>query len=281
MKTFWEFKTLANKKGALYLYGEIASSTWFGDEVTPKKFKADLDALGDIDALDVYINSPGGDVFAGWALINILKRHKAITTGHNDGLVASIAFDLFQSMDRRVASETSIFMTHNCWTFAMGDRYALRKLADEMEKIDGMMAEATAKKSGKTVEEIKVIQDAESWYTAVEAVDEKFADELEQGKAKIAACLTSEFFAKYKHPPESLHPPGVEPAAAELETAMTGGNLLPVPVDDTKPYIPAPKPADNGEVIPQPVADKSPDLADQRRQFTKIRKKLLEVDNHG
>jgi ATP-dependent Clp protease protease subunit len=274
---FWAFKQLSGKKGELYLYGEIASSTWFDDEVTPKTFKADLDALGDIDTLDVFINSPGGDVFAGWALINILKRHKATTTGHNDGLVASIAFDIFQSMDKRMASETSIFMTHNCWTFAMGDRNALRKLADEMEKIDGMMAETTSKKSGKTIEEIKAIQDAETWYTAAEAVDAKFADELEQGEA-IAACLTPEFFAKYKHPPEALHPPRAEPDQAP--TAETGGILLPAVDDDTKPYIPAKAAADNGGES-QPVSDKLPDLTDQRKHFIATKRKLLEVINNG
>ena len=272
MKTkFWAFKQLSDKKGELYLYGEIASSTWFGDEVTPKAFKAELDDLGDIDTLDVFINSPGGDVFAGWALINILKRHKATTIGYNDGLVASIAFDIFQSMDKRMASETSIFMTHNCWTFAMGDRHALRKLADEMEKIDGMLAETTSKKSGKTVDEIKAIQDAESWYTAAEAVDEGFADELVGGK-QIAACLTPEFFAKYKHPPEALHPPRAEPE--QTTTAE----------DDTKQYIPAkaPEPADNGADIPQPVADKTTDpLAEQRKRLNKSMEKITEVCKHG
>jgi len=268
MKKFWEFKAAADKHGELYLYGEIASSTWFGDEVTPKQFKADLDALGAIDTLDVFINSPGGDVFAGWALINILKRHKATTTGYNDGLVASIAFDIFQSMDRRMASEASIFMTHNCWTFAMGDRHALRKLADEMENIDGMMAETTAKKSGKTVEEIKAIQDAESWYTATEAVNEKFADELVEGK-QIAACLTPELFAKYKHPPESLHPPKVE---ADLQTTIRKNDGKPLEAAEEGGFFMA----DNGGAS-EPVADISKVLEEQRKHFNQMRRKFMEV----
>lgn len=256
---FWAFKQLSDKKGELYLYGEIASSTWFGDEATPKKFKADLDALGDIDALDVYINSPGGDVFAGWALINILNRSKAIKTGYNDGIVASIAFEIYQSMDKRVAPQNSVFMTHNCWTCTLGDRHALRKTADEMEKIDGILAEMASRKSGKTVDEIKALQDAESWYTAAEAVDAGFADELVDGK-QIAACLTPEFFAKYKHPPEALHPPRAEPDAPQA--AEQGGFSMP----------------DNGEETPQPVADKTPDtLETQRKRIDQIKRKLLEV----
>lgn len=234
MKKFWNFSK-KDKVGELYLYGEISSTTWFGDELTPKQFKADLDALGDIDTLKVYINSGGGDVFAGWNIINILQRHKATKIGYCDGLAASIAFDIYQSMDKRIAMKNSMLMTHNCWTITMGNRHDLRKQADEMEKIDGMLAETTAKKSGKTVEEIIAIQDAETWYTAQEAVDEGFADELEEGK-QLAACVSPEIFALYKHPPESLtkaEEPKPEEAADE------GGFLMPVkqgeeqPVSDT------------------------------------------------
>lgn len=226
MKKFWNFSK-KDKVGELYLYGEISSTTWFGDELTPKQFKADLDALGDIDTLKVYINSGGGDVFAGWNIINILQRHKATKIGYCDGLAASIAFDIYQSMDKRIAMKNSMLMTHNCWTFTMGNRHELRKQADEMEKIDGMLAEMTSKKSGKTVEDVLAIQDAESWYTAQEAVDEGFADELEAEK-KIAACVTPEILARYKNPPENLQP----------EEAAEGGFLVPVkqgkePVSDT------------------------------------------------
>lgn len=229
MKKFWNFSK-KEKAGELYLYGEISSSTWWGDEITPKQFKEDLDALGEIDTLKVYINSGGGDVFAGWNIINILQRHKAQKIGYCDGLAASIAFDIYQSMDKRVAMKNSMLMTHNCWTMTTGNRHELRKQADEMEKIDAMLAEMTSKRSGKTVEEISAIQDAESWYTAQEAVDEGFADELEEGK-QIAACVSPEFFAKYKHPPEALMQEEKEPE----EAADEGGFLVPVKQGDEQP----------------------------------------------
>ena len=90
MNKFWNFKA-AGGKGELYLYGEISDSSWFGDEVTPAQFQKDLAALGDIDNLDIFINSPGGDVFAGITIYNMLKRHKAAKTVHVDGLAASSA----------------------------------------------------------------------------------------------------------------------------------------------------------------------------------------------
>ena len=259
MKKFWNFSK-KDKVGELYLYGEISSTTWFGDELTPKQFKADLDALGDIDTLKVYINSGGGDVFAGWNIINILQRHKATKIGYCDGLAASIAFDIYQSMDKRIAMKNSMLMTHNCWTITMGNRHDLRKQADEMEKIDGMLAETTAKKSGKTVEEIIAIQDAETWYTAQEAVDEGFADELEEGK-QLAACVSPEIFALYKHPPESLtkaEEPKPEEAADE------GGFLMPVK---------------QGEE--QPVSDTALDAQKRRFELNNKKIKILEVNHES
>jgi ATP-dependent Clp protease protease subunit len=247
---FWEFKALADNKAELYMYGVISREAFFDDDITAKQFKDDLDALGDIDTLDIYMNSPGGDVFTGWAIINILQRNKATTIGHNDGLVASIAFDIYQSLDKRIAAKASMFMTHNCWGIIMGNSKELRKAADEMDKIDAMMVDITAKKSGKSVEEIKAIQDAETWYTGTEAVAEGFADELEE-KVALAACISPEILAQYKHPPETI--------IAAIEP---------------------PKEPDNGEPTPQPVADKpqetaQPDaLKEQRKRMYQLKNKL-------
>ena len=91
IKKFWKLKALDEKTGDLTLYGEISNETWWEDEVTPKEFKSDLDDLGEIDTLNIYINSPGGDVFAGQAIYSMLKRHKAHKNVYIDGLAASIA----------------------------------------------------------------------------------------------------------------------------------------------------------------------------------------------
>jgi ATP-dependent Clp protease protease subunit len=233
MKKFWEFKAKENI-GELYLYGDISNESWWGDEITPKQFKDDLEALGDIDELRVYINSGGGDVFAGWNIINILNRHKARKIGYNDGLAASIAFDILMSMDKVIASENSMFMTHNCWTLAIGNRHDLREMADTMEKIDGMLAETASKRSGKTVEEMLTIQDAESWYTAKEAIDEGFADELDEAK-KIAASIDGDFLfmndvkfdiTRYKH--IELPKSNLEQEVANNEETENRGESEPV-----------------------------------------------------
>ena len=91
MKKFWQFRNVTPQKGELTLYGEISDTSWWGDEVTPADFQRDLKALGDIEELNLYVNSPGGDVFAGFTIYNQLKRHSARKIVHVDGLAASAA----------------------------------------------------------------------------------------------------------------------------------------------------------------------------------------------
>lgn len=209
-KKFWNFKALDDKTGELTLYGEISDVTWWGDEVTPKQFKEDLDALGDIDTLNIYINSPGGDVFAGQAIYSMLKRHKAQVNVYVDGVAASIASVIAMAGDKVAMPKNAMMMIHNPWMFAMGNANDFRKLADDLEKIGGSMAVAYQEKSGLTAEEIIKIMDAETWLSAEECVEYGFADELEEAK-QAAACLNKEMLARYKNVPAVLLAIGQDP----------------------------------------------------------------------
>ncbi len=276
-KKFWDFKMKGSQVGELFLYGDIASSTWWGDEVTPKQFKEDLDALGDIDELRVYINSGGGDVFAGWNIINILARHKARKIGYNDGLAGSIAFCILMSLDEVVAMENSMFMTHNCWTITMGNRHELRDQADQMEKIDRMLSEATAKRSGKTPEEVMAIQDAESWFSAAEALQEGFADKIQEGM-KLAASIDGGFLVcgKERFPVERYKNMPKLPEAMYTERENAEEPLPEVTIGEQS------EPCNGGES--EPVEDKSQTpgaLAEQRNHFNRIKRKLLGGNDDG
>lgn len=187
-KHFWAFKNKGNKTGELLLYGDIASISWWGDEVTPKQFKEDLDALGDIDILNVYINSDGGDVFAGQAIHSMLKRHKAKVNVHIDGLAASIASVVAMAGDKIYMPSNSMMMVHKAWTWTAGNSDDLRKMADDLEKIEETIVNAYRDKSGLSVKKIKELMEAETWMTAEEAVQYGFADEVEKAK-QIAASI--------------------------------------------------------------------------------------------
>lgn len=190
VKKFWKLqaKAGAEKEGEMLVYGPIDSDTWWGDEVTPKEFKNELDSLGDIATLHIYINSFGGDVFAGQAIYSILKRHNANKVVYVDGLAASIASIIAMAGDTVIMPKNAMMMVHNPWTFAFGNAGDFRKLADDLEKIGESLVAVYVDKTGLERETIEGYLDGETWFTAEEAVELGFADVLEEEK-KVAACL--------------------------------------------------------------------------------------------
>lgn len=174
------------------LYGDIASSTWWGDEVTPKDFKADLDSLGDIQTLNIFINSNGGDVFAGQAIYSMLKRHSATKNVYIDGLAASIASLIAMAGDKIIMPANAMIMIHNPWTIAMGNSNDFRKLAADMDKIRESMLSVYESKTGMKQEDIIPLLDNETWMTAQDALESGFCDEIEEEK-QVAASLYGDF----------------------------------------------------------------------------------------
>lgn len=224
MKKFWNFKN-EGKRPALYIYGIIESMEWWGDEVTPNKFKEELDELGNFAELDVYINSDGGDVFAGQAMYSMLKRHPAHIHVYIDGLAASIASVIAMAGDKIYMPRNAMMMIHNPWTYSMGNAAQLRKTADDLDHIRKSLLVAYTDKSGMDETRLIDMLDAETWLSADEAIRYGFADEIEQGK-EIAASLHAGVLhvngqdmnlSKYKNAPKLLvvsaatHPPESDP----------------------------------------------------------------------
>lgn len=217
---FWKFRALADNPdiGELLLYGLISTDTWWGDEVTPKQFKQDLDNLGDIKELNVYINSDGGDIFAAQAIYSMLKRHKAKVTVYIDGIAASAASVVAMAGDIVRMPQNALMMIHNPWTWGAGDANDFRKLADDLDKArEGMLA-VYADKTGLDKEEIIKLLDAETWMTAEEAVEKGFADEIEETK-QIAATIRGRHLivnglevnlGRFKNPPKLVAIPAIK-----------------------------------------------------------------------
>lgn len=187
---FWTIRAAedAPDVAELLLYGEISDVTWWGDEVTPKQFKADLDALGNVREIKVYINSIGGDVFAGQAIHSMLRRHPAKVTVYIDGLAASIASVVAMAGDVVYMPRNAMMMLHNPWSLAVGNAEVFRKMAEDLDKIRESMVAAYQDKSGLDRDKIIELMDAETWLTAEEAVKLGFADEIEEAK-QVAASL--------------------------------------------------------------------------------------------
>lgn len=137
-------------------------------------------ALASIDAPEIalHINSPGGDVFEARAMATAIAAHTANVTAYVDGVAASAASTVAVAADKVVMAPGSFLMVHNAWALGVGNAADLRDLADVLDKIDGALVEDYARASGQDPATVKAWLDAETWFTAQEAVDAGLADSV-------------------------------------------------------------------------------------------------------
>ncbi len=179
-KKFWQFCNQTEESAELLLYGDISDTSWWGDEVTPKQFTEDLNALGDVKDITVRINSGGGDVFAATAIGNALEQHKASITARIDGLCASAATIVACHCNKVVAANDSTYMIHpvRMGMFGYMDATGLQKCIDALSTIRDNIINLYAKKTGRNIDEVAEQMDNTSWFTAAQAKENGFVDEL-------------------------------------------------------------------------------------------------------
>jgi ATP-dependent Clp protease, protease subunit len=204
---FWAVKKSSDKSaGDVYIYGGISSSKFFDDDtVTANSFKQELDKLGDIKNLNVYINSPGGNAYTSQAIHSMLARHPAKKTVFVDGLAASGASIIAMAGDKVVMPKNSMMMIHNASTAVEGNAKDLRKRLQVLEKLNETVKQAYLSKVGDKISETELTEmlDAETWMTADDALAKGFADEI-IGERKITASATAEDFAEYHNTPDNI-----------------------------------------------------------------------------
>lgn len=169
------------QSATITIYGDICSWAWeeFG-EMSAQILSKQLEALGDVNEINVYINSYGGEVAEGLAIYNALRRHKAKVRTFCDGFACSIASVIFMAGDERIMNEASLLMIHNAWTWASGNAAELRKQAEDLDKITQASVEAYKAHSSLKEEEIKALMDAETWILPDEALSYGFATKIEK-----------------------------------------------------------------------------------------------------
>ena len=160
----------------LYLDGEISDETWFGDEVTPSLFKQELES-GDGN-ITLWINSPGGDVFAAAQIYNMLMDYPHDVTVKIDALAASAASVIAMAGSKVLMSPVAMMMVHNPATIAIGDSEEMQKAIDMLSEVKESIMNAYEIKSGLSRHKISQLMDAETWMNAKEAVKLGFADEI-------------------------------------------------------------------------------------------------------
>ena len=160
----------------LFLNGEISDETWYGDEVTPQLFKDELNA--DSGDITVWINSPGGDVFAAAQIYNMLRDYKEHVTVKIDGLAASAASVIAVAGDTVLVSPVAMMMIHNPATIAMGNTKDMEAAIAMLNEVKESILNAYVDKTGLSRNKLSKMMDDETWFNAKKAVELGFADKV-------------------------------------------------------------------------------------------------------
>lgn len=160
----------------LLICGEIAPDGWGWDgDTEAERFREQLSACGDVD---VVINSPGGDVFAGAAIYAYLKAHPGRVVVKIAGIAASIASLIAMAGDEILISRAGYLMIHQPWMYVSGGAEDMERYARQLREIGAGIAAVYAEKTGRTREEINALLDAETYINAESALEMGFADGL-------------------------------------------------------------------------------------------------------
>lgn len=199
----------------LRLYDPIDS--WGGDwGVSAKEFADALDGLDDsTQEIRVHINSPGGEVFEGIAILNLLRAHRARVVAVVDGLAASAASFIATGADELTMGRNTELMIHDAWGICIGNAGDMRDLAARLDHLSDNIASVYTAKAGGTVEDWRTAMLAESWYSAEEAVAAGLADSVDTGAVVEPGAAKNAFdLSAFQHPGRNAAPAPPSPDAA-------------------------------------------------------------------
>ncbi|HWG77817.1 MAG TPA: head maturation protease, ClpP-related [Steroidobacteraceae bacterium] len=162
-----------SESATVYLYDMIDPDFGIGAD----QFVKDLNAIS-APRIDLHINSPGGDVFDGRAIASAIAAHPSNVVAHIDGLAASAASTVAMAADEVEMAPGSFLMIHRAWTLAFGNAEDLQETAALLEKIDGSLAADYVAQTGNSLEQVTDWMNAETWFTADEALANGFADRI-------------------------------------------------------------------------------------------------------
>lgn len=179
-----------NDAGEMYIYGDISDEKWFDEDVTPKSIRDALSEMGAVKNLDIHINSYGGSCVAGNAIINILdnyrKKNGTSLNVYIEGIAASMGSGIASVGDKVYMASNSLFMVHRPSTIAMGNADDFEKTIQVLEKTEDGLVQNYMRRFKGTEDELRQMLQDETWFTADEAKEWGFVDEVIEG-AKIAA----------------------------------------------------------------------------------------------
>ena len=155
---------------------DVIGSDFWGEGVTPARIAGALRAIGPKNPVIVNINSPGGDMFDGIAIHNMLAEHKGKVTVKVLGLAASAASVIAVAADEVQIAKSAFFMLHNAWLIGAGNRHDFRALADYLEPFDKAMRDLFADATGADADVVEDWLDGETWFGSADAIEAGLAD---------------------------------------------------------------------------------------------------------
>lgn len=242
MSGWYTIRAAAPDEAEVWIHGEI------GWEITSGTFIDEMKALGDaVKRLRVRINSPGGYVFDGVAIYNMLREHPAAIEVMVDGLAASAASVIAMAGDRIVMGPASVMMVHRASGLTLGTAEDMRKMAGALDVVDEAITEAYARKSKRPKAEMTALMTAETWMTAEQAVENGLADaisgddEEDEGAAAFAPPIDAAQALRLVRSLYNHAPPWVEHRIAAM------GKGRPMAAGTNQPTSPQPEPGHDAE----------------------------------
>lgn len=194
-----------DEKAIVYLYDEILENNSNRREekgVTPEDVRDLLQTIQNDRKMELHINSPGGNVWGGVAIYNLLKQHAGKITGYVDGVAASAASVVLMAADEIIMPTGAFVMIHTPSVLTYGNAAKLRAQADELDKIGAGIAEIYQRRLIDQEESALEMMHQETWFTGAE-FQSKFSGVTVEEQVPVYACLGLEK-QKYQHIPENV-----------------------------------------------------------------------------
>lgn len=221
--------TGSGRSVAIRLYDPIDSvgGVW---GVSAKEFAAALDAIpATVDTIDLFINSPGGEVFQGMAILNMLRAHPATVNVTVEGIAASAASFIAMAGDTITMARNSQMMIHDAMGLAVGNAKTMTDFAALLDKQSDNIADVYARRSGGDTTVWRAAMSAETWFTAEEAVSAGLADKLTDSGSEP----TDRFdLSVFNHAGRENAPDPVLPVATDEDTTDVDGTTVEDEQDD-------------------------------------------------
>jgi ATP-dependent protease ClpP protease subunit len=173
------------------IYGVIGEDWWTGESITSKTISTALKSLAGKD-VEIRINSPGGDMFEGISIYNILAEHKGNVTVKITGVAASAASIIAMSGSEIRMGLGTFMMIHNCWVMAVGNRHDMMEVASYLEPFDMALRDIYMSRTNQSAKDVGAWMDIEKMFSANEAIENGFADALLDDKTITKDTKASE-----------------------------------------------------------------------------------------